>query len=140
LGRENADPKVGLIGLRFMVVEDLMKLERTVSRGQDGALTISRRASMHYLSGVLTGILLTILVVFIVDNFGDHPDSQDIVRWDLLVTKISAGTEKAGEEVRESVHEATEPEPAPIPAPPAATIPPANSTPPPVTTDIPEVQ
>jgi hypothetical protein len=66
---------------------------------------------MPYLSGVLTGIVLTILVVFLIDTVGDEPDSQDIVRWDVLAAKVGAGAEKVGEEVRQEVHEATAPEP-----------------------------
>lgn len=87
---------------------------------------------MPYLSGVLTGILLTILVVFVVDTLGDHPDSEDIVRWDVLAAKVGAGAKKVSDEVREEVHEATEPEPAP----PAATEPPPG----PASTDTPDVQ
>lgn len=66
---------------------------------------------MPYLSGVLTGIVLTILVVFLVDALGNHPDSEDIVRWDMLAAKVGTGAEKVGEQVREEVHEATAPEP-----------------------------
>ena len=91
---------------------------------------------MPYLSGVLTGIVLTILVVFLVDTLGDHPDSQDIVRWDLLAAKVGAGAEKVGEQVREEVHDATAPEPEP--APPAAVEP--APAPAPATTDSPDVQ
>jgi len=86
---------------------------------------------MPYLSGVLTGIVLTIVVVFLVDTLGNHPDSQDIVRWDLVGAKIGAGAEKVGKEVREEVHDATAPEP--------DTTPSVTETPP-ATTDTPEVQ
>ena len=80
---------------------------------------------MPYLSGVLTGIVLTILVVFLVDTLGNHPDSEDIVRWDLLAAKVGAGAEKVGEQVREEVHEATAPEPDTTP--PDADTPPASA-------------
>jgi len=89
---------------------------------------------MPYFSGVLTGIVLTIIVVFLVDTLGDHPDSQDIVRWDLLADKVGAGAKKIGDEVREEVHDATAPEPET--APPAATEPPSG----PATTDSPDAQ
>jgi hypothetical protein len=92
---------------------------------------------MPYLSGVLTGVLLTILVVFLIDHLGDHPDSQDIVRWGVVAEKVGAGAKQVGEEVREGVHEATEPEPSPEPAaspepepaPPASTLPDATEVP-----------
>lgn len=60
---------------------------------------------MPYLSGVLTGILLTILVVFLIDHVGDEPASRDIVNWDVVSTKLGA----ASDQVRQEVHEATEP-------------------------------
>jgi hypothetical protein len=34
---------------------------------------------MPYLTGVLTGILLTVLVLFVVDNFGSGSDARPIV-------------------------------------------------------------
>lgn len=91
---------------------------------------------MPYLSGVLTGVLLTILVVFLIDHLGDHPDSQDIVRWGVVAEKVGAGAKKVGEEVREGVHEATEPKPETSPEP--DTAPPAST--PPATTDAPAAQ
>ena len=39
---------------------------------------------MPYLSGVLTGILLTILVVFLIDNVGSESNTRDIVNWDYV--------------------------------------------------------
>ena len=36
---------------------------------------------MPYLTGVLTGILLTILVLFVIDNFGS--DARPIVNWSV---------------------------------------------------------
>jgi hypothetical protein len=60
---------------------------------------------------VLTGILLTILVVFIIDHVGDDPASGDIVNWGLVGEKVGASVEQAGEEIRQEVHEATKPGP-----------------------------
>ena len=71
---------------------------------------------MPYLSGVLTGIGLTILVVFLIDHLGDQPASQDIVNWDVLGAKVGAGVETVSKGVREEVHEATAPEPGDRPA------------------------
>ena len=65
---------------------------------------------MPYLSGVLTGILLTVLVVFLIDNLGPEPDTRDIVNWDYVGTTLGASVEKVGEEVRQEVHEATAPD------------------------------
>jgi hypothetical protein len=58
---------------------------------------------MPYLTGVLTGILLTILVLFVIDNFGS--DARPIVNWSVLSEKLGA----AKEEVRKEVHQATAP-------------------------------
>ena len=58
---------------------------------------------MPYLSGVLTGIVLTVLVVFLIDHFGSEPDNRRIVNWTVLAEKVGA------EEVRKDVHEATAP-------------------------------
>ena len=69
---------------------------------------------MPYLSGVLTGILLTILVLFLVDNVGTGPR---VVNWDVLSAKLG----QSAEEVRQEVHEATAPDGKdPTPPPPAA--------------------
>ena len=65
---------------------------------------------MPYLSGVLTGIVLTILVVFLIDHLGPESDTHDFVNWDYVGTTLGASVEKVGEEVRQEVHEATEPE------------------------------
>jgi len=65
---------------------------------------------MPYLSGVLTGILLTIVVVFVIDNIGDKPGSKDIVNWDYVGVQLGETAEKVGEEVREEVHDATAPD------------------------------
>ena len=66
---------------------------------------------MSYFSGVLTGILLTIVVAFVIDNIGDKPGSQDIVNWNYVGVQLGETAEKVGEEVREEVHDATTPEP-----------------------------
>lgn len=66
---------------------------------------------MPYFWGVLTGIFLTILVVFLIDNVGDEPASTDIVNWDHVGVQLGESAEKVGEEVRREVHEATAPEP-----------------------------
>ena len=65
---------------------------------------------MRYVSGVLTGIVLTILVVFLIDHLRPEPDTRDIVNWDYLGATLGASVEKVGEEVRQEVHEATKPE------------------------------
>ena len=72
---------------------------------------------MPYLSGVLTGIALTILVVFLIDHLGSD-NGRHFVNWDYVSTSVGASVEKVGEEVRQEVHEATapdgnKPEPAP---------------------------
>jgi hypothetical protein len=61
---------------------------------------------MRYLSGVLTGIVLTVLVVFLFDHVGSEPDSQMIVNWGVLAERVGS----AKEEVRKDVHEATAPD------------------------------
>ena len=70
---------------------------------------------MPYLAGVLTGVLVTILVVFLVDNVsvanaptGTQP--QKIVNWDVASEKLRSSVtslEEGVREVRENVHEAT---------------------------------
>lgn len=70
---------------------------------------------MPYLAGVLTGVLLTVLVVFVVDNVsvanaptGTQP--QKIVNWDVASEKLRSSMttlEEGVREVRENVHEAT---------------------------------
>lgn len=76
---------------------------------------------MPYFSGVLTGILLTILVVFIIDHVGDDPASRDIVNWGFVGEQVGTSMKKAGEEVRQEVHEATKPDPTDATPPPPAT-------------------
>ena len=65
---------------------------------------------MPYVSGVLTGIVLTILVVFLIDHFEPEADTRDIVNWDYVGATLGASVEKVGEEVRQEVHEATAPD------------------------------
>ena len=65
---------------------------------------------MPYISGVLTGIVLTILVVFLIDHVGPEPDTRDFVNWDYVGRTLGASAEKVGEEVRQELHEATEPD------------------------------
>lgn len=74
---------------------------------------------MPYISGLLSGILLTILVIFVIDHVGDEPGSRDIVNWGFLGEQVGASFEKAGEEVRKEVHEATKPDDKPASPPPA---------------------
>jgi hypothetical protein len=63
-----------------------------------------------YISGVFTGIVLTILVVFLIDHLRPETDTRDIVNWDYVGATLGASAEKVGEEVRQEVHEATAPE------------------------------
>ena len=65
---------------------------------------------MPYLSGVVTGIVLTVLVVFIIDHAGSKSGTRDIVNWDYLGATLGSSVEKVGEEVRQEVHEATAPD------------------------------
>ena len=65
---------------------------------------------MPYISGVLTGIVLTILVVFLIDHLEPESDTRDIVDWNYVGSSLGASVEKVGEEVRQEVHEATAPD------------------------------
>jgi hypothetical protein len=63
---------------------------------------------MPYLAGVLTGALLTVLVVFLIDHVGatnetSASEPQKIVNWDVAEQKLysSLGT------IKEELHEAT---------------------------------
>jgi hypothetical protein len=76
---------------------------------------------MPYLSGVLTGIVLIILVVFLIDHLGPESDTRDIVNWDYVGATLGASVEKVGEEVRQEVHEATAPDEKDTSPPPATT-------------------
>jgi hypothetical protein len=75
---------------------------------------------MPYLSGVLTGIVLTILLVFLIDHFKDS-DTRDVVNWDYVGETLGASVERVGEGVRQEVHEATAPD-GKDSSPPSATI------------------
>ena len=69
---------------------------------------------MPYLAGVVTGALLTVLVVFLVDNLsvvnapaGTEP--QKIVNWDVAAQKLHSSItvmKEEAREVRQDVHEA----------------------------------
>ena len=61
---------------------------------------------MPYLSGVLTGIVLTVLVLFLIDQYGSGPDRQMVVNWGVLTQKLAMVTDQ----VREEVHQATAPD------------------------------
>jgi hypothetical protein len=60
--------------------------------------------AMPYLTGVLTGVLLTMLVLFLVDHVGNNAGPR-VVNWDVLGVKLGASVEQ----VRQDVHEATAP-------------------------------
>ncbi len=70
---------------------------------------------MSYLTGFLTGVLLTVFVVFLVDNFAvanapSGTEPQKIVNWDVAVQKLRCSITAVQEEVREvreDVQEAT---------------------------------
>jgi hypothetical protein len=72
---------------------------------------------MPYISGVVTGVALTILVVFIIDHLGSNAGKRDIVNWDYVGSSLGASVEKVGNEVRQEVHEATAPGANTAPAP-----------------------
>jgi len=63
---------------------------------------------MPYLAGVVTGMLLTVLVVFLVDNLAVEP--QKIVNWDVAAQKLQSSItvmKEEAREVRQEVHKAT---------------------------------
>ena len=70
---------------------------------------------MPYLAGVVAGVLLTVLVVFLMDNLavvnapaGSEP--QKIVNWDVAAQKLRSSIttmKQEAREVRQDVHEAT---------------------------------
>jgi len=67
---------------------------------------------MRFLSGIITGVLLIVLVVFFLDTFdrADAPteaESQKIVNWDVAITKVRRSLGLIQKEVREEVHDAT---------------------------------
>ena len=67
---------------------------------------------MPYLAGVLTGVLLTILVVFLVDNLAvtnatSGIEPQKIVNWNVAAQKLRSSITTVNKEVhelREDVH------------------------------------
>lgn len=61
---------------------------------------------MPYLSGLLTGIVLTVLVLFLIDQYGSGPDRQMVVNWGVLTQRLAMVTDQ----VREEVHQATAPD------------------------------
>ena len=63
---------------------------------------------MPYFWGVLTGILLTILTVLLIDNV--DRGSRDFVNWDYVGETLGTSVKEASEKVREEVHDATAPE------------------------------
>jgi len=94
---------------------------------------------MPYLSGVLTGIILTIVLVFVIDHVDDEPASQDIVNWGMVADGLGNTVADVNEQVREAVHDATAPDaeaPASEPAAPA----PMTTTPPATTDNTTDVQ
>ena len=62
---------------------------------------------MPYLAGLVSGVLLTILVVFMVDTFSvadqSGSETRKIVNWDVAAQKLSSSFAT----VKEEVHEAT---------------------------------
>ena len=70
---------------------------------------------MPYLMGVLIGMLLTVLVVFVLDNLAvanalSGTEPEKIVNWDVAAQKLRSSITTMKEEVREvrqDVHEAT---------------------------------
>ena len=70
---------------------------------------------MPYLAGFVSGVILTVLVLFLVDNLtvasapsGTEP--QKIVNWDVAAQKLRssiAAVQEGAREVRDDVHEAT---------------------------------
>jgi hypothetical protein len=70
---------------------------------------------MPYLAGVVTGVLLTVLVVIFVDNLAvvnapSGTEPQKIVNWDVAAHKLRSSIttmKEEAREVRQDVHEAT---------------------------------
>lgn len=70
---------------------------------------------MPYLTGVVSGVLLTVLVVFLVDNIAvatapSGTEPQKIVNWDVAAQKLRSSLTTMQEGVRvvrEDVREAT---------------------------------
>jgi hypothetical protein len=67
---------------------------------------------MRFLSGLLSGVLLTVLVAFLVDTLteANNPEGSEprkIVNWDVAAQKLRSTIGTIKEEVREDVHDAT---------------------------------
>ena len=98
-------------------------VDAAITQHRNGALLIAlscqysalRRNQMPYIAGVLTGVLLTIFVVFLVDNLAvtsapSGTEPQKIVNWDVAAQKLRSSITTVNKEVhelREDVHEAT---------------------------------
>jgi hypothetical protein len=73
------------------------------------------RNNVPYLAGVLTGVVLTIFVVFLVDNLAvanapSGTEPQKIVNWDVAAQDLHSSLttlQRGVRELRENVHEAT---------------------------------
>lgn len=70
---------------------------------------------MHFFLGAISGVLLTVLAVFITNalttaNEGAGVQPQRIVNWDVAAARLSASPEAirdGASELREGVHELT---------------------------------
>jgi hypothetical protein len=70
---------------------------------------------MPYLAGLLTGVLLTVIVVFLADNLAvtsapSGAETQRIVNWDVAAEKLHSSItalRDGAREVRDEVHQAT---------------------------------
>jgi hypothetical protein len=70
---------------------------------------------MPYLAGLLTGVLLTVIVVFIADNLAvtsapSGAEPQRIVNWDVAAERLHSSItalRDGAREVRDEVHQAT---------------------------------
>jgi len=66
---------------------------------------------MPFLVGLLSGILLTVLTVFLVDNVSvgnsPPPQTQKMVNWDVAAEKFRSSIASLQKEVREDVNQTT---------------------------------
>jgi hypothetical protein len=70
---------------------------------------------MGYIAGLLTGVLLTVFVVFVWDNLAvvsapSGTEPQKIVNWDVAAQKLRTSMTTVHEEareLREHIHQAT---------------------------------
>ena len=67
---------------------------------------------MPFIAGILSGILLTVLTVFLVDHISvaGRPAgaaTQKIVNWDVAAERVRSSVASITQEVREDVHQAT---------------------------------